>query len=115
MAPETDRGAQAMGSKLFDDDCTEETFPGAADADADTGFAASVQGVEIYREGRYRAFTQDVECMWRWEIHRDEEIVQVGCSLSEGSSREAVAHVISFYQRRDSRLTDQEGPQIGGG
>ncbi len=71
-------------------------------------FASLGERLEIFSEGRYRAFVQDVECMWRWEIHRDEEIVQTGCSLSECSSREAVAHVISFFQRRDLRQTGED-------
>jgi soluble methane monooxygenase-binding protein MmoD len=56
---------------------------------------------EIFNDGRYCAFVQDLECVWRWEIHRDGLSVQEGCSLSEGSSREAVGHVMSFYRRRD--------------
>jgi soluble methane monooxygenase-binding protein MmoD len=57
---------------------------------------------EIFNDGQYNAFVQDVECMWRWEIHRDGQLVQDGCSLSEGSSREAVGHVMAFYRRRDA-------------
>ncbi|PNG24692.1 soluble methane monooxygenase-binding protein MmoD [Methylocella silvestris] len=64
-------------------------------------FAECSTRIEIFSEGRYRAFVQDLECMWRWEIHRDGDFVQEGCSLSESSSREAVGHVVSFYQRRD--------------
>ena len=104
-----------MGSRLFEDDSDENTEAGSptnGDVGGDgLGLSAAIQGIEIFHDGRYRAFTQDVECMWRWEIHRDEDIVQVGCSLSESSSREAVAHVISFYQRRDLRETGQERPQ----
>jgi soluble methane monooxygenase-binding protein MmoD len=57
--------------------------------------------IEILDEAGYRAFIQDVECMWRWEIHREGKLIQDGCSLSESSSREAVGHVMSFYHRRD--------------
>jgi soluble methane monooxygenase-binding protein MmoD len=57
--------------------------------------------IEIFNDGRYRAFVQDLDCVWRWEIHRDGLFVQEGCSLSEGSSREAIGHVMSFYRRRD--------------
>ncbi|ACK50235.1 hypothetical protein Msil_1266 [Methylocella silvestris BL2] len=64
-------------------------------------FTQQATRVEIFSEGRYRAFVQDLECMWRWEIHRDGDFVQEGCSLSESSSREAVGHVVSFYQHRD--------------
>jgi soluble methane monooxygenase-binding protein MmoD len=69
---------------------------------AAVGFAAAACApVEIYNDGQYCAFVQDLECVWRWEIHRDGLFVQEGCSLSEGSSREAVGHVMSFYRRRD--------------
>jgi soluble methane monooxygenase-binding protein MmoD len=74
-------------------------------------FAGSVAGSEIFSEGRYRAFVQDLECMWRWEIHRDGEFIQEGCSLSESSSREAVGHVISFFRHRDVRQTEEGCPQ----
>ncbi|MHB8884721.1 MAG: soluble methane monooxygenase-binding protein MmoD [Methylovirgula sp.] len=63
--------------------------------------AAENAAIEIFNDGQYRVFVQDLECMWRWEIHRDGQFVQEGCSLSEGSSREAVGHVMSFYRRRD--------------
>jgi soluble methane monooxygenase-binding protein MmoD len=75
-------------------------------------FAGAVSGAEIFNEGRYRAFVQDLECMWRWEIHRDGEFVQEGCSLSESSSREAVGHVISFFRQRDVRQTERDRPPI---
>jgi methane monooxygenase component D len=92
-----------MSSQIFGAGDEDETSLGAqALTDLESAFSAAADGTEIYSKGRYKAFAQDVECMWRWEIHRDDEIVQVGCSLSESSSREAVAHVISFYQRRDS-------------
>ncbi|VFU08592.1 Soluble methane monooxygenase component D [Methylocella tundrae] len=71
-------------------------------------FAELGTRIEIFREGRYRAFVQDLECVWRWEIHRDDEFVQEGCSLSESSSREAVGHVISFYRRSDLRQSDKD-------
>ncbi|VTZ51236.1 Soluble methane monooxygenase-binding protein MmoD [Methylocella tundrae] len=74
-------------------------------------FAGLGTRIEIFKEGRYRAFVQDLECVWRWEIHRDDEFVQEGCSLSESSSREAVGHVISFYQRRDLGQAAKEGAQ----
>ncbi|MGD0635877.1 MAG: soluble methane monooxygenase-binding protein MmoD [Beijerinckiaceae bacterium] len=100
-----------MNSRIFwagKEDETSLSAPAPADANSpDKDFGAAVGGTEIYNQGRYRAFTEDVECMWQWEIHRDDEVVQVGCSLSESSSREAVAHVISFYQRRDLRQIDK--------
>jgi len=103
-----------MSSRIFsagEEDETSSSAPTFMDAkNAESNFSAATDGTEIYSQGRYKAFTQDVECMWRWEIHRDDEIVQVGCSLSESSSREAVAHVISFYQRRDFRQVDNNNP-----
>lgn len=55
----------------------------------------------IHADSRYVAYTMDLEYMWRWEIHRDGEFVQEGCSLSEESAREAIAHVLSFFRRQD--------------
>lgn len=55
----------------------------------------------IHSDQRYAAYTQDLEYMWRWEILREGEFVQEGCSLSEESAREAVAHVLSFFRRQD--------------
>jgi methane monooxygenase component D len=59
------------------------------------------EAILIYEESRYVAYGKDLEYMWRWEILRDGEFVQEGCSLTERSAREAVSHVISFFQRRD--------------
>lgn len=73
---------------------------GGSAAIAGFGEAASAP-FEVFNDGEYRAVVQDLECVWRWEIHRDGQFVQEGCSLSEGSSREAVGHVMSFYRRRD--------------
>ena len=56
---------------------------------------------EIRGDGRYSAVLEDLGFMWRWEIHRDGEPCQEGCSLSERSSREAVGHVLAFYGVRD--------------
>jgi soluble methane monooxygenase-binding protein MmoD len=77
-------------------------------SDRGIGFegAASIP-IEIFNDGQYRAHVQDLECMWRWEIRRDGQFVQEGCSLSEGSSREAVGHVMSFYRRRDQRQSGE--------
>ncbi|WP_020174573.1 soluble methane monooxygenase-binding protein MmoD [Methyloferula stellata] len=80
------------------------SFQGNAGSAAIAGFAeAAIAPVEIFNDGRYSAFVQDLECVWRWEIHRDGQFVQEGCSLSERSSREAVGYVMSFYRRRDER------------
>jgi methane monooxygenase component D len=71
------------------------------EANAADDAKASIAGVEIFQDGRYRAFAEDLEFMWRWRIHRDGDFLQEGCSLSESSSREAVAHVMAFFARRD--------------
>jgi len=94
------------------EDNTDEAAPGDIKLQGDTaerlmglsGFPTPC--VEILNDGRYRAIVQDVECMWRWEIHRDGQVIQEGCSLSEGSSREAVDHVMAFYRRRDRGRPD---------
>ena len=59
-------------------------------------------GILIHADSRYVAYVRDLEYMWRWEILRDGEFIQEGCSLSEESSREAVSHVLSFFQRQDA-------------
>jgi methane monooxygenase component D len=59
------------------------------------------EAVMLYADSRYSAFGKDLEYMWRWEVLRDEEFLQEGCSLSEASAREAVSYVISFFQRQD--------------
>jgi soluble methane monooxygenase-binding protein MmoD len=59
------------------------------------------EGVLIHADARYVAYVRDLEYMWRWEILRDGEFVQEGCSLSEESAREAVSHVLSFFRRQD--------------
>ncbi|QXX76071.1 soluble methane monooxygenase-binding protein MmoD [Methylovirgula sp. HY1] len=87
---ESDAAASANWSQQSKSSEMGISFEGAANAP-----------IEIFNDGRYRALVQDLECMWRWEIHRDGQFVQEGCSLSEGSSREAVGHVMSFYRRRD--------------
>jgi soluble methane monooxygenase-binding protein MmoD len=56
---------------------------------------------EICREGRYRAEVEDLGFMWRWNIYRDGEMCQEGCSLSEQSSHEAVRHVLAFFHTRE--------------
>ncbi|ODS00097.1 hypothetical protein AUC68_02970 [Methyloceanibacter methanicus] len=93
-----------MKRAIFEDDpadandalgqCGESQEPGLE------GFSSPC--IEILNEAGYRAFVQDVECMWRWEIHRDGKLIQEGCSLSESSSREAVAHVMAFYHRQNA-------------
>jgi len=63
--------------------------------------APEPEPVLIHQDSRYAAYVRDLQYMWHWEIRRDDEFVQEGCSLSEESSREAVAHVINFFHRRD--------------
>jgi methane monooxygenase component D len=94
-----------MTSRQFNFDTADDLSEDALGHLGEDGLAkdyGSASRIEIHSQGRYQAFTQDVECMWRWEIHMDGEVVQVGCSLSESSSREAVAHVIAYFQRRDA-------------
>lgn len=102
-----------MRAAILDFDHREENTlsPSLVERDREVPFAGLATRMEIYSEGRYRAFAQDLECMWRWEIHRDEEFVQEGCSLSESSSREAVSHVISFFRRCDLRQSGKDDAQ----
>ena len=94
---------------VLDFDSEEANAPGPAPlGEAGEGaFASFGERIEIFSEGRYQAFVQDVECMWRWEIHRDGAFVQEGCSLSESSAREAVGYVISFFRRGDERKAEK--------
>jgi soluble methane monooxygenase-binding protein MmoD len=62
---------------------------------------AVIERREIHNEGRYRAVIENLDFMWRWRIFRDGEMCQEGCSLSDDSSREAVRHVLAFYDIRD--------------
>jgi len=57
--------------------------------------------VLIHADNRYVAYATDLEYIWHWEICRDGEFVQEGCSLSESSSREAVSHVLKHYQLQE--------------
>lgn len=63
--------------------------------------ATAEQGILIHADSRYAAYTMDLDYMWRWEILRDGEFIQEGCSLSQDSAREAVAHVLSYFRRQD--------------
>lgn len=59
----------------------------------------------LHAEPPYVAYGKDLEYMWYWEILRDEEFVQEGCSLTEMSAREASAYVVRFLQRQDEART----------
>ncbi|ATQ68604.1 MULTISPECIES: soluble methane monooxygenase-binding protein MmoD [Methylosinus] len=63
----------------------------------------------IHADERYQAYTMDLEYMLRWEILRDGEFVQEGCSLSQESAREAVAHVLSHFRRQDATSQNDGG------
>jgi methane monooxygenase component D len=56
----------------------------------------------IHSDERYCAYASDLQYMWRWEILRNGEFVQEGCSLSERAAKEAVAHVISYFRSQDA-------------
>nr|WP_294543819.1 soluble methane monooxygenase-binding protein MmoD [uncultured Rhodopila sp.] len=77
-------------------EASNEAFSGALD-----GFSEydAVPRVEIHRSGRLTGYAQDLGFMWRWEIHRDGQTIQEGCSLSENSAREAVGHAAAFLGR----------------
>ena len=64
--------------------------------------ASETRAVLLHEDACYLAYGKDLEYMWHWEIHRDGEFVQEGCSLSENSAREAVAHVVSFFRQQDN-------------
>lgn len=71
----------------------------------DNAPAGETDAVLLHEDARYLAYGKDLEYMWHWEIHRDGEFVQEGCSLSEASAREAVAHVLAYFRQQDSART----------
>nr|Q53562.1 RecName: Full=Methane monooxygenase component D [Methylosinus trichosporium]AAB21392.1 orfY upstream of mmoC [Methylosinus trichosporium]CAD61957.1 hypothetical protein [Methylosinus trichosporium OB3b] len=71
--------------------------------------AHEVRQTLIHADERYQAYTMDLEYMLRWEILRDGEFVQEGCSLSQESAREAVAHVLSHFRRQMLRRRTTAG------
>jgi len=78
----------------------------AVNNEPDDAFAV-LERVEIHQSGRFHAFAEDLGFMWRWQISRDAEIAQRGCSLSLQSSREAVGHVLAYLEMRDSAPLQQ--------
>ena len=71
------------------------------------GVFDDIPRMEVHRAGRLTAYAQDLGFMWRWTIHRDGEAIQEGCSLSEGSAREAVGHAAAFLGRATSATEDE--------
>jgi soluble methane monooxygenase-binding protein MmoD len=57
--------------------------------------------VEVHRSENYSAVAEDLEFMWRWRIYRGSELAHHGCSLTLGSSKEAVRHVLVHLQGVD--------------
>ncbi|MDD2876561.1 MAG: soluble methane monooxygenase-binding protein MmoD [Acidiphilium sp.] len=64
--------------------------------------------IELHNGVIYQAFAEDLGFMWRWEIHRSGKPVQSGCSLSERSAREAVDHVLAFFQNLATAQAEAE-------
>jgi methane monooxygenase component D len=60
---------------------------------------------KLYDSQPYTAYAEDVECMWRWTIYRDDTLVQEGCSLSLDSSKRAVQHVMAFFNMSNKNNT----------
>jgi soluble methane monooxygenase-binding protein MmoD len=53
--------------------------------------------------GPYSAYAVDLDYMWRWEIHvEDDGLVQHGASLTLASATEAAGHVLAYFAIRDS-------------
>lgn len=77
------------------------TTNGESGATAGQKLGVGPEAVLLHEDQRYLAYGQDLEYMWRWEILRDGEFVQEGCSLSESSAREAVSHVVAFFRGQD--------------
>lgn len=51
----------------------------------------------IAYECGYEAYAKDMDCLWRWVIVRDGQVMQEGCSISLASSIRSVRHVLAFY------------------
>ena len=63
----------------------------------DAGFKPEETQTLLYDSENYTAYTEDLEFMWHWTIYRDKKLIQEGCSLSIESSKEAVKHVLAFF------------------
>lgn len=62
---------------------------------------AEMRQTLLYDNDRYTAYTEDLEFMWHWTIYRDKRLIQEGCSLTLESSREAVKHVLAFFNLKN--------------
>ena len=58
--------------------------------------------VELFNEGRYAAYAHDLGFGWRWALARDDQEIQEGPALSEGSARRSARQAMAFYSRLDS-------------
>lgn len=62
----------------------------------------TANATQIYDAEGFTAYAEDVECMWRWTIYQDHQLVQEGCSLTFDASKRAVNHVLAFFNRAKS-------------
>lgn len=93
-----------------------KTLMGDAGIDArDDGEAASLSArfapeegwQSLHEDPVYRAFARDEDFMWHWNILRDNEVIQEGCSISFDSARRSVGHVLAFYATTEVKGPDQ--------
>ncbi|BBL76891.1 hypothetical protein [Methylomagnum ishizawai] len=66
---------------------------------------AGTPRTELFQEGRYAAYAQDLGFAWRWAIARDGRDIQEGPALSLESARLSARRVLAFFARLDSPPT----------
>lgn len=64
---------------------------------------SGTEKIELFREGRYTAYAQDLGFGWRWAVTRDELEIQEGSALSQQSANWSARHVLSFFLKIDHR------------
>lgn len=60
-------------------------------------FSPGIEWQPLHQDATYSAYARDDEYMWRWNIVRDGNIIQEGCSISLETARRSVGHVLAFY------------------
>lgn len=92
-----------LDDALFDDldDTAAEFLSGRSTNIVPSG----TERIELFREGRYAAYAQDLGFGWRWAVTRDDLEIQEGSALSQQSANWSARHVLSFFLRIDHRHT----------
>ena len=82
---------------------TDEILDGHLPVEGDKADEFEVfESVEVHRSENYSAVAEDLDFMWRWKIYRGSDLAHHGCSLTLGSCKEAVRHVLVHLQGVDN-------------